>query len=353
MFRNYYVHRDLLKAWSDDGVVVSFYNPVTKEEAAKREIDSLYYFDYPDFLPQSVKLVEANENFLSITLKALKDGSLNITREPTEAGRRSLLFQYTRLPIFNKFDYIKYGDGNESLRTLKALKGRDYFTESEYIVKLSQDFLVRVAEFAGTDSFALMDLKAKFLVPSDGKSFIIGPSASNVLNPYFEKRFMKCEYVDKSYDIIGAVMILPFEPERALMLYDSSVYDLSQEGDTIALSPSDTDILNMVQIYNSDIDGVVYKGESTYLDKLTSKIGAPYTRDGYDWNRSDRFPFPTLLSFMSVNDEGKKNLKKNLKSPLRPLVRKVREHFNGTTFDPDNREDAMHLYLYAKSIIDD
>ncbi len=350
MFRNYYVHRDLLKAWSDDGLVVSFYNPIT-EENDEREMDSLYYFDYPNFLPSSVKLVEANENFLTITLNALKEGSLNITREPTEAGRRSLLFQYTRLPIYNKFDFIKYGRGDESLRFLKTLKGRDYF--NGIYVDSCADFLVRVADFAGTDSFALMDLKAKFLVPAEGKSFIIGPSASNVLNPYFEKRFMKCEYVDKSYDIIGAVMILPFEPERALMLYDSSVYDISQNGDTIALTSSDTDILNMVQIYNSDIDGVVYKGESTYLDKLTSKIGSPYTRDGYDWNRSDRFPFPTLLSFMSISDEGKKNLKKNLKSPLRPLVRKVREHFNGTTFDSNNREDAMHLYLYAKSIIDD
>ncbi len=349
MFRNRYVHRDIVKAWSGDGSHVSFYNPLTKENPESRELDSLYYFDYPEFDGRTAEEIERLENFLSLTLSALKSGNPGIIRDANEAGRSSLLFQHTRLPIFNKFDYIKYGNGVESLRELKAIRGRDYFSSS--YVELCAGFLKRVADLASSDSIALMDLEAVILVPSDGMSFILGPSAFNAMNPYFEKRFVRCPYVDKDYDIKGAVLVLPFEPEKALMLYDPSVYELTvKSGSTLVLSPSDTDILNMIQIYNSDIDGVVYKGDKENLDRLTSLIGTPSYRDGYEWTRGDRFPFSSLLSFMSVRNEAQSDLKKNVKSPLRPFVRAMRE-YDSTHAMPTGRETFYKRYLYAESLI--
>lgn len=351
MFRNRYVHRDIIKAWSDDARHVSFYNPLTKEEPGERELDSLYYFDYPKFESGTAEKIDRLEDFLSLTISALNAGNLGIIRDANEAGRSSLLFQHTRLPFFNKIDYLKYGVKDKSPRTLKEIKGRDYFS-SDYD-EICAGFLKRVANLASGDSIALMDLNAALLVPPSGMSFIIGPSAFNAMNPYFEKRFVKCPYVDKAYDIKGAVLVLPFEPEKALMLYDPSVYEItSGSGSTVALTPSDTDILNMVQIYNSDIDGVIYKGDKDDLDRLTALIGTPSCRDGYEWLRGDRFPFSTLLSFVSVRDKAQRDLKKNVNSPLRPFVRAMRE-YDSMYAMPADRKTFYNRYLFAESLISD
>lgn len=349
MFRNWYVHREIVKAWSDEKGYLSFYNPITREKPETRELDSLYYFDYPKFDNETAQKIARLEDYLSMTLSALKSGNTGIIRDANEAGRSSLLFQHTRLPIFNKIDYIKYGIKDESLQTLKKIKGRDYFSSS--FDDLCAGFLKRVADLASGDSIALMDLEAVILVPSDGMSFILGPSAFNAMNPYFEKRFVRCPYVDKAYDIRGAVLVLPFEPEKALMLYDPSVYELrAGSGSAVVLTPADTDILNMIQIYNSDIDGVVYKGSEENLDRIRGLIGTPYYRDGYEWMRGDRFPFSSLLSFMSVRNEAERDLKKNVKSSLRPFVRAMRE-YDSTHAVPLDRETFYKRYLYAESLL--
>lgn len=350
MFRNYYVHKDLLRSWSDDGKSVSLYNPITGEDGGVRDIDFVYYFDYLEFPSRSEEAVAQLESFFSFTLSSLLSGNTGIIRAATEAGRRSILFQLTRLPIFNKFDYVKYGSGPDS-SSLRRLRGRSYY-EGSY-AELCPPFLERVASFATPDSAEIMDLEVKFLVPPEGKSFIIGPSCFNVMNPYFEKRFYKCQYVDKAYDIIGTVLVLPLTPGKALMLYDSSVYDIKGEGDTLALSPSDTDILNMVQIYNSDIDGVVYTGDRAYLDDITRGIGDIPYRDGWEWLRSDRFPFSSLLSVMEIRNDAMKEMNRNIKSPLRPFVRAMR-NFDGldaSSLDNGGVEAFQKRYRYAMSLI--
>lgn len=348
MFRNHYVHPELLKPWSDDGSHVSVYNPITKEKPETRKIDSLYYFDYPKFDSATAEEVRRLEDYLSMTLSALGAGNLNIIKDATEAARSSLLFQHTRLPLFNKIDYIKYGNGEESLRELKSLKGIKYYS-SNY-VDLCADFLRRVTNFALFDSIALMDLDAIFLASPEGRGFITGPSAFNAMNPYFEKRFIKCRYVDKAYDLKGAILVLPLEPGKALMLYDPSIYLISRRGSTVVLTAEDIDILNMIQIYNSDIDGVVYKGEPEELDRLLEKMGTLCSRDGYEWMRGDRFPFSSLLSFMSVRDDAQKNIKKNVASPLRPFVGAMRE-YDSARDGLWNREMLYNRYLYAQSLL--
>ena len=345
MFRDRYIHRDLLRAWSDDGRNVSFYNPISRSDDGVRDIGSIYYFEHQRFPLDQAGDVLKLEDFFSITRSTLLCGDLSIMRDESEEGRRSLLFQLTRLPIFNKFDYVNYGSRPDSSE-LKNLKGMDYFRGP--FADLSAGFLSRVTTLSVTDAIEIMDLEAKFLVLEGENSFIIGPSCFNVLNPYFEKKLIKPRYVDKAYDLRGAVLVLPLTPRKALMLYDSSVYDIDGDGNTISLSSSDVDILNMVQIYNSDIDGVVYKGEREYLDEITSRMGESPFRDGYGWTRCDRFPFSTLLSFMSIRKDAMKDISSKIKSPLRPFVKTIR---NYAGFEAKTPLALQKRWEYAMSII--
>ena len=351
-YRNYYVQRDLTRAWSDDGECVDLFNPIHRNESGKRKIDSLYYFDYPSVSSRDSEKAEIIEGYFSLTLSLLREGRVNMFHEATEAARQSLLFQHTRLPIFNKIDYLMYGI-RQSAKDLFEIKGIDYYIKDEKYVELCQGFFSRVLNFVEFDSIELMDLKPVLLDAPEGKTFIIGPSAFNVMNPYFEKRFVKTKFVDKNYDLRGTVMVLPVSPTRALMLYDPAVYD--GVGDSIiTLTLSDVDILNKVQIYNSDIDGVVYKGDKAYLDSLTSSIKPTSYRDGYEWMCGYRFPFPTLLSFMRIKDDAVKASGKNAKNPLRPFVSTIRDYESGNGFSESYDNGMKKLderYRCALSLI--
>ncbi len=354
MYRNYYLDSNLIGAWSDDRETVGYYNPLTKEDGGKRRIDSIFYYDYPTFPQRDVDSVERLKGYFALTLSSLKSGSVNLFREGTEVARQSLLFQHTRLPFFNKIDYIKYGYNN-SLKELNGLKGRSYFERDDYHIEISGQFYSRVINFVEFDSIEIMDLTPVLLDAPVGLSFVIGGSPFNLMNPYFEKRFVKTGFVDKNYDMKGTVMVLPLTPERALMLFDGSIY-VAPDKKVITLTPSDVDILNKVQIYNGDMDGVVYKGDKAYLDSIFSTIKNNPYRDGYEWTCGYRFPFTTLLSFMSIKDEAVREMSKNVKAPIRPFVYDIREFEYGNGMSesrPNGMENLNKRYEYAKALIND
>ncbi len=349
-FRNIYVNYDLLRGWSEDGVHVDWYNPVDGESERGKEIESLYYFEFQAGFKSfaAMQIARCDHNF-RIVLDALRNGDNMLLREKGDlVARNAFLFQYLRTPNFFKEDYAKCM-GRRALSFLSSYKGRDYFTVVENDFEVLKGHLSAMPDIAMTAAMESLDLEAALLHAPEGKKFVLGCNPVSTFNPFFEKRFATTKMDDKAYDIYGSVMVLPVSPDVSIMLYDSSVYSLS----SYVLTQDDVDLLNIAQVYNSDIDGgVVYSSvDTSYLDALKDRLSDLPFRDGFCWFTPERYPISMLLSVMSVKDEAKKNLAKYAKSPLRKHVRKVREYKEENLSSHFSGEALQSVMNYALSLV--
>lgn len=124
-----------------------------------------------------------------------------------------------------------------------------------------------------------MDLESRMLYAPKGRNFVFGATPVNVINPYFEKHFVKFSNIDKYFILKGNVMILPVSPTSSLCLYDPDVYDFTAEDEKTVLSESDMDALNKLQIFTSEIDGgiVCREGDEEYVRELRNPSPGSHT----------------------------------------------------------------------------
>ncbi len=345
-FKNNYVNHNLLRGWSEDGRVVDWYNPVDKEGLKETEIDDLYYFNFHSIESYVAAVVSNHDGYFEETLREISSGD-----NPFESNsfnmkaRTSFMFQYLRTPSFFKEDYARCS-GAKTLNFLNRYKGRSYFTVVEKDFEVLKDYLGTMGQFTLTATLETMDLEGIILSAAEGTSFVVGAVPVIMMNPYFEKRYASTKMEDKPYDIIGAVMVLPVSPETAVMLYDKNTYDVAAEDGKAMLSKEDVDLLNIAEIYNSDIDGgVVYSGVGKgYLDSLKERIFDTPFRSGYAWFTSSRYPVSMLLSIMTIKQSAEKEMQKNAKKPLREYVVKIREH--------EKKQEYKHYMNHGQRMLD-
>lgn len=349
IYKNNYVNHNLIALWSDDEECVKWYNPVDKKGDENKKIDSLHNFifnDYNTFVPMQVGYID---DCFDTLLDVVSSGNVSIM--DSYPVRNAFLFQYLRNPSFYKRDYSKC-TGEKALKFLNRFKGRSYFLDVETDLHLTKDYLRFIADMSPKAAVEILDLKAVLLRAPEGSSFILGSDPLMALNPYFEKRFAKTKLEDRTYDLTGVAMVLPVTPDISVMLYDDGVYDINSTERSLVLSKDDVDIINKVEMYNSDIDGgVVYKDvDREYLDDLSFSLGVSRYRAGYGWFTETRYPFTTLLSVLSIRKSAADNIAKNAKAPVRDYVLKIRQYV-------DNHESVYgknlgDLLKYASSLLE-
>ena len=192
----FFVSRALISEWSEDGESVAWCNPAQNKRRNNFPLDDIYYFDYPS-IPKKEDVLRL-QRYMKLTLSALKGGNAGFLRSDSVAGREAVLFQYMRTPLYQKLDFAHYPGGNP-LSILNGHRGNDFFLmEKDY--NLSRGFLEEKVLCDNSEyALHLFDLKPVLLNAPEGKSFIVGASPVNVLNPYFEKRFLKTRYEHKLF----------------------------------------------------------------------------------------------------------------------------------------------------------
>ena len=349
----YYVSPYLTKGWSDDGESVWWCNPQLGEDGREEPIDSLYNIAIPPIREGRMKIIEANEKLFGLLIDKLRAGDKTTVDLTDTEDRNAVLYQYLRALSAFKLGYARYM-GSRVLDLMNEYKGLDYYTVIEPSLNTIAD---HATDTALSEYYALpaMDLKSRMLYAPEGRHFVVGATPVNVINPYFEKRFVKFPNTDKYFILKGTIMILPVSSTSSLCFYDGDIYDFPEGEEKTVLSEGDMDILNKLQIFTSEIDGgIVYKdGDEEYIRKLTKDFPQRPYRTGYEWLRADRYPFWTNLSVLKIKDGAAKNLQKNLKSPIRPYSEKIKE------YDSDWEErhgsfkgpDLMIRYEYAMGLL--
>ena len=347
-----FISRDLIREWSEDGERVSWCNPSRKESKRNCSPEDLFFFDYP-YIPGK-ETIKRYESYMRLTISMLKSGNVSSFRSENVAARDAVLFQYMRTPTYHKLDFAHYGKPGD-VAYLNRYRGYDFFSEEDDY-NLSVGFMEeKILPWIEELSLSLLDLEPVLLHAPEGKSFILGAHPVNILNPFFEKRFVKFSYAYKLYDICGAVVVMPVTPSLALCLIDRNIYGMRVKGNDIVLTGNDVDLLNMVQLYNADRDGgVVYKGDEEYLYSLTKKLGSTPYRDAIMWQKGYAFPFEVSLSFFEVKDGAQKLLSKFIKNPIRPFVVAMSSYFEGNrNVSSENNliEKIQKSYNYAENVL--
>ena len=357
-YKGYYVNSDIIKGWSEDGKSVMWCNPEKGEEGRSVDVDSLYYLELSHFPEDTAVLINQIEEYSRALITGLRSGEKTGLDAVDTDQREPFFFEYVRSLSAFKTGYARYM-GEKVLKLMNEYKGLDYFTVIEPTLTTVIDNLKTAAKFSPLLSLPIIDLKSRMLYAPEGKSFIVGASPINVINPYFEKKFVKYSNEDRPTVLKGTIMILPLSPEKSVCLYDSAIYEF-KEGDEAktVISESDVDLLNRLQIFTSEIDGgVVYSGDmEPYIKKLSQSFTSKPYRTGYEWLRADKYPFWTMLSVLKIKDEAQKELGKNVKEPLRPITVAVKEYDaekkRRTGNSSYNRDSLFARYKCIRSILE-
>lgn len=351
---NHYVNRDILRGWSDDGKSVMWCNPVEGKEGRSVDIDEIYTITLPEFSDEVAAKVDYAGVYFRKMINALRSGEQKVFDPVDTDQRETFYYEYLRALSCFKLDYARYM-GEKVLSLMNEYKGLSYYTVIEPSLGTLINHEKISLDHGPIFSLPMMDLKCVMLHCPEGKSFILGATPVNVLNPYFEKRFYKVDNEAKITVYKGTMMVLPVSPSLAVCLYDSDVYDFEGDGESVVLSEGDVDILNKVQLFSSEIDGgVVYKCDEEYIRALKNDFPVKPYRTGRDWLRADRYPFWTMLSVMKVKDEAVSSLKKNLKSPMRPfslMIKNYDREWERRTGKGFNRDAIIKRYLFAKKLL--
>lgn len=345
-FKNRYVPKDLSTEWKDEDGNVLWYNPREKKAKKGRAGDFFHEKitglaeDELDYAETASKALEATFFFRSASSDKLKGEDPRV--------RSGILYSYMCTP-----SYQIYSEGLDG--SMEILKG----DESVRSGIRSGKYISRLLQIINSGELSLMDLECAY-VDVDG-DLLLSSSPINIINPYLGDN-LTGNYVNLNPFILkGAFFIMPSSPYKAIIIYDKSVYKLLTKGGEVRLSREDTDIINMIGLYNGGADcGVICPNdlgydeeEIEYVDSLMKRMsGKPRGKERY--SRLDTYPFSTELSIFRFYADAVKNREKNIASPVRKLTSELEKYDmkNMQKITVANYGRKMHeRYLFAESLI--
>ncbi len=170
----------------------------------------------------------------------------------------------------------------------KYIKGLLGFTELQYI-QFCNDYELRSDEpakdymnFMLTSAVQIFDLKLKILVNKTPKCFITSDHPVVRYNQFLEN--YNSPSGNAGFQTPGLQMFLPISPTRAIMLYDSKVYNVGKKNSDIVVikEQNDVDQLNVLQFLNAN-NQIYFNGhiKEEYIRLIEKKSKRVKSLGGY------------------------------------------------------------------------
>ena len=352
-WKYHYVHRDLVRAWSDDGVHVDWCNPFNGETVKRGRTDRFFWqwiYDLQGELKDKMKLVDKT---FALYLDVFRQNAFDCLYDELPYARFSLVFNYLRTPSFRICDKSEEERNKEFKEYYEELSSGnfDFRRNSDVLIRRYSEYLIRTYNVAFTSEIALLDFDHVLLYAAPERSFIIGGSPVGVINPYYHERGSQ-KHPFFAFSRVGAVMVMPLSPSVTLCLFDHSVYRPRKKGGKCILSPEDTDFLNAVQIFNGGLkDGIVYRGDIDYVFSLCREfVTGP--REKYTGEYLDYYPLRRTLSALGIRAAAEEAYDEYSDDSVRPFVDTMRKYSDSIgSVNPENYEEKEHRrYVMAHNL---
>lgn len=325
-YKHYYVPLSLLVSWLGKNGDVPYYD--INDKAMKSGKLSKLFYEYISYLEEDdVEMIESLDSVLENALLSFSSGSVHTIDFYLSY---SLLLLYLRTP-----EYKRYYE-NEMKIVFKGKVGR--FNEDEFLISILNEAYER--------KIYLWDLKAVVVKPAIGKSFILSSNPVLMADPALEKE-KENDYVHSdTYALNGAMYILPFRPDRALILYDKNTYNIECGDDGIlSIKAEDVDTINRMSTFRSKVDGRFVVPEGMSEEEIQSLMDYHEIEFSPDY----LYPFPVEFSFIKIN------VKKS-KTYVRDYVDKIRKLDIENKMNKITDVDKLESYLekrdnFARSLI--
>ncbi len=350
----HYVHKDLLKAWSDDGVHVNWINPFNGERVDGGRTDRFFWkwtYDLEGCLKEQIKM--ADEVF-GVCLKYFEKGLFNTFFLEKPYLRFSFLFSYLRTPAYricSMSDKERLEEFDEYFKELSS-GNFDFRRKSDVIIRRYSEYLIKAYNIAFTEEITLLDLVPVLLYAPAGRSFVIGGSPVGVINPFYHGRESK-DHPQFSFSRNGTVFVLPISPDVTFCLYDPSVYRPRKKNGKCILSKEDVDFLNAVQIFNGEgRNGVVYDCDADYVLSLCSSSFIK-CREDFKCSDLDYYPFRNTLSGLGIRTQAEDAYPEYADDSVREYFKSVMNYSDrmGDVNEDDFEEMNHKRYVMAHNLV--
>lgn len=353
MHKYYFVDSNLVSQWSDDGVHVSWLDPMSGEAEEKAEIGSLFWSRIGED-EQMDDFISSLDSLFSSYLECIKKENFNFFFTENNSGRGTLLFQMYRSDSYLREEIPEKDNPGDFVHSAISLTPEVVEQIIERCLLNKVYHFLKLFTSLFDDALLLLRLEPVLLHAPEGSSFILGSKAMNIINPFLGSRHPSTEE-ESTTDLYGACLVMPVSPSDALCLYDPVIYKLRKKGGKCVLTSHDVDILNKVQIYNGeDRCGYVYKGDGSAVKELISSFEDTVECDN-DFD-NDCYPFDTELSCLQILLEAEENFSSYYERPVSKFVEEMKEFnigYKKRIHAPgDDREKEMHRrYVHAHNLL--
>ncbi len=291
-FYKHNVPQTMIRKWSDDTKHVAWYDPFTGKEKKSANLTSLYRVPLTGLKTYEMSAIAYLSANSTTAFKDLYEGKFHNLKIRDSVLRNEILFLFLSNPVYQEKVILQSGEHQKEF-DLSSYKGAELKAMK---TALHSTFVASNLNEILLDELVLYDLEPCLLHAPSSCSFIIGGNPVVISNPFLGKDIASVPFYGCPYLMRGAFLALPLSPDTLFCLYDKNTYTLQSD----TLTPSDVDIINMEELYSAgEGDGVVYKGERDYVDKLFKSL-SDAKKKRTTTIRSDHYPFDSKLSIMTL-----------------------------------------------------
>ena len=346
-YRHHYVSQALVSNWSEDGKHASWYEPTEDRSIKKGGISRYFHENLTDLTPEYELTLDRIDIFFSGLVKTFLDGDFDDFKEKDlMSAREIMMFQLLRTPsgVFSPGKMIsKLTYGTMMSGSGMTKKERKEMMRTEEITDALNQMIIY-----GID---ILDMEAVLLKAPENSSFILGSVPVTQINPYFSEEEPDVLPGMQSFELWGAVLVLPLSPDSALCLYDPETYTPEEKDGVCVLTVKDMDMLNTAMLYNGGKEGgFIHTCGEDYIDALMQDLDDDdFYRESFFGDLPHEYPFETELSVLKVRKEAQKKIRERERSVIRPYISAIVDY-------DDEHLDNMHgknsIRVYAKRLED-